>query len=518
MAEASLLSQLSDEEEERTGNTVSSPKSTHDAREKMASGQSKKSSSRKSSGRSKKKDNLEELEKKWESRFSQIDTRLDKFFDLFSARENLSGTNSANKDTVTSGEQRPCESLHVQDSGSVGAHRLVEDSPVAHSPADLAEENGQSDVVSLAPGRNERQDIGLLSDDDSVSVSMRGENDTRQKHSARFSKYVKCSVTDNTDENNNDHLKSLFGDDAKAKTESSSVGLILDNSQIDILSGSWRTKKKTEKLTAYNEEYRTSFPVHDKSVEHLEVPSIDKLTSDLLVKKHGNKAFSMSKKNTLHTPFLKSIEKLAYQGQVASRMGIITASYIQQALATLLETVTETEVNLDKTVQLVRDIFAMSTKSLDQAARTGAFHHLVRRKAVMEDTGLSEIKELKNPLIALPLSNSGVFGETFEQTLKDRVEKNKQLKELLPELHVNKSFPGKRKGNTGDWPNKRQKTDNAQSNANTNNKFTGGQRSFQRTSTVTRPEKDEKNEKSGTTTGSNFRRFNTTQGKGQQKK
>ena len=105
----------------------------------------------------------------------------------------------------------------------------------------------------------------------------------------------------------------------------------------------------------------------------------------------------------------------------------------------------------------------MSTTSLDQGARAGAFHHLIRRKAALEDTGLCDIKELKQPLVSLPLTNSRVFGDVFEQTLKDRVEKNKQLKELLPEIHVisNKSSGnslGKRKGNSTDWVAKRRKT------------------------------------------------------------
>ncbi|VDI09381.1 Hypothetical predicted protein [Mytilus galloprovincialis] len=148
----------------------------------------------------------------------------------------------------------------------------------------------------------------------------------------------------------------------------------------------------------------------------------------------------------------------------------------------------------------------MSTKSLDQVARACAFHHLIRRKATLEDTGLNDIKELKHPLVSLPLTKSGVIGDNMEQTLKDRVDKNKQLKELLPELHVNKTFSVKRKatGNqfSNDW-SKKPKFDNAQGST-----FTGAksntQRTVQRTSTVTRPDKDDKS--SGTT--NNFRRFN----------
>ena len=504
MTEATVHHTLSEDE---VLSTASSPKSSvaGDARDKMAE---PKASRKTSSRRSKKKDEVEELNKKWESRFSQIETRFDKFFDLFSSNDGI----NINKDTVTSGEQRPCQNQSEQDSGSSGAHRLVEDSNHEHFPTDSVRERENDDVVSLAPGHRERHDIGLLSEDES---SLKSETDNPQKSSSRFSKYVNGNESD-SDENNNDHLKSLFGDDVKTKKETSSGGLILDKSQIDILSGSWRCKNP-ERLTAYNDEYRHSFPVHEKTSDILEVPSLDNMVPDLLVKKHGAKAYSVSQKSNLYNPCLKSLEKLAYQGQVAARMGIITTAYTQQALGNLLNTLSENEVNLDKSIQLVRDIFAMSTKSLDQVARAGAFHHLIRRKATLEDTGLNDIKELKHPLVSLPLTKSGVIGDNMEQTLKDRVDKNKQLKELLPELHVNKTFSVKRKatGNqfSNDW-SKKPKFDNAQGST-----FTGAksntQRTVQRTSTVTRPDKDDKS--SGTT--NNFCRFNNSfHAKGQQKK
>ena len=203
---------------------------------------------------------------------------------------------------------------------------------------------------------------------------------------------------------------------------------------------------------------------------------------------------------------------MAYQGQAAAKMGIVSSSYMQQAVGTLLHK----EVNIDRAVQQVRDIFAMSTKSVDQVARAGAFHHLIRRKLVMEDTGLNDIKELKNSLISLPLSSSGVFGDKFEQTLKDRIEKDKQLKELLPELHIgNKptSFLGKRKNTaSNDWQAKRVKQN---VNQNSFKSTPSTQRSFQRTSTVSRPDKSEnKFEKAGT----NFRPSWGNQGKNQQRK
>lgn len=68
------------------------------------------------------------------------------------------------------------------------------------------------------------------------------------------------------------------------------------------------------------------------------------------------------------------MEKLGYQGQVASRMAIVSNCYTQQALGCLLDTLQE-KVNLDRAIQTVRDIFAMSTKPLDQICRAEAYHH-----------------------------------------------------------------------------------------------------------------------------------------------
>ena len=485
-------------------------------------------STRKGGRRSKKKNDLEALEQKWENRFSQLNDTLGKLVDFVTvSRSNSMPANDNGDiigDTGTSGVQRPRENLQTQESGSLELHSLAEDTPHEHFQTVQVDENDHRDVVSLAPSHREQHDIGLFSDEED-SESMKSENLHNQKHHARFSKYIQSTDNNNNEDSVMDQLKDLFGEDVKTKSKSdSTIGLVLDKSQIEVLAGSWRCSNP-DKLTAYSEEYRAKFPVHNKSLEQLEVPSLDKLTSDLLVKRHGNKAYSStSKKNTLYSPFMKSVEKLAYQGQVASRMGIVSSAYIQQALGSLLQTLTSGDVNVDRTIQSVRDIFAMSTTSLDQVARAGAFHHLIRRKAALEDTGLCDIKELKQPLVSLPLTNSGVFGDVFEQTLKDRVEKNKQLKELLPEIHVisNKSSGnslGKRKGNSTDWVAKRQKTETQTQNSTYTPRFySGAQRTNPRPATSNSNFKDDKNDKSTSGTGANFRRFNGAQGKGQQKK
>ncbi|CAG2250523.1 unnamed protein product [Mytilus edulis] len=58
-------------------------------------------------------------------------------------------------------------------------------------------------------------------------------------------------------------------------------------------------------------------------------------------------------------------------------MGLIITAYMQQALGSLMEKLNDSEPNIDLLVQMVKDIFAMSVKSMDQTARTGAFHHLI---------------------------------------------------------------------------------------------------------------------------------------------
>lgn len=83
---------------------------------------------------------------------------------------------------------------------------------------------------------------------------------------------------------------------------------------------------------------------------------------------------------------------------------------------------------------MVKYIFAMSTKSLDQMGRTGAFHHIVRRSCCMKDTGLHEQSD-KSDYYNLPLSGDGVFGKELETLLKDKKEKRKQVEDLIPDLH-----------------------------------------------------------------------------------
>ena len=57
-----------------------------------------------------------------------------------------------------------------------------------------------------------------------------------------------------------------------------------------------------------------------------------------------------------------------------------------------------------------RDIFAMSTKKLDQLGRTGAYDHVIRWKVAIIDMGLESIKDVVKKAEVLPLTGDGVLG------------------------------------------------------------------------------------------------------------
>lgn len=97
--------------------------------------------------------------------------------------------------------------------------------------------------------------------------------------------------------------------------------------------------------------------------------------------------------------------------------------YTQQALGCLLDTLQEKGVNMERALQTVRDIFAMSTKTLDQIFRAGAYHHIIRRKATMFDTGLSDYKDYLSTIISLPLTGDSIFGNHSDDKLQLKTER-----------------------------------------------------------------------------------------------
>lgn len=229
------------------------------------------------------------------------------------------------------------------------------------------------------------------------------------------------------DENNNETDKSLsestkrclydiFGDDAVVKKSVKKSGITIDQSQKDVLESSYRTKEPNF-LTAFSEDNFDLFPVSEETEKYLEVPSLDPLVDSCLVKRHGAKAsFAKAKHKTLFSQPCKMIEKVAYKGQQAARLGIVMQLYIQQSLGNLVELLQSDSFNKDDGLEQVKNVFAMTTKCLDQIGRAGGFHHIIRRTAAMSDTALYELDDALE-FSNLPLSGEGVFGSGLENLL-----------------------------------------------------------------------------------------------------
>lgn len=452
-----------------------------------------------------------------QNRVDGLENRLDKKFDLLyqlvagradamnaassSTHVSQSGgqatQNRENLDNGPSGARRPLENL---DNGPTGARR-----PILSLSPNLDEDLGSPNIefdarseLSLHPDVREKTDLlGLCSDDDSISQSGKSpahDISTKSKKSDRFSQYIVSSTAttctassnesrkestvesvkvDNSNKSNSlNVLGKLFKEDVPNENSDTSHGLLIDEAQKRILEMSWRSKFPN-RLSCYKEEYTQCFPVHNDSVDILQVPSLDDMLESIFSAIHGQKAVKWGKFNQLCTQPLKQIERLAYQGQVASRMGIISICYLQQVLGTLLNKL-ESENVSSETVQLVKDIFAISMKSLDQMGRSGAFHHMIRRKGAASDAGFNNIKGVQEKVLYLPLSGDGVFGQGLKDKLEKRKEDKAQVDSLLPELNPHKKRKSDFNNNHDSWPNKAGKFNDNANSGYTNDNRRGG--------------------------------------------
>ena len=393
--------------------------------------------------RSNKKAEFDLLEDRMEERMRQnIETRFASFEDrilgLLSVslnRSSVSATVSSNT-TGVSGTQVQIQPTNNCTIGASSVANII--SSDFHE--EICGQNRQSccedDVLSIQPGQVERDLIGCNSENGS-SVSQSGGNVIDGNSEARFIKY---KASDSTEQEQN-LLSEIFGEDAHSGKVNNISGISLDQCQSDILSNSWRSEHP-DRITAYKDNYRSSFPLNDNTAEFLKVPSLDDIVETFLVKRFSSKA-CFKKARSLHTQHWKEIERIAYQAQVAAKLGISVNLYMQQALRVLLEELKTENPNIDLAIQTVRDAFAMSTKTLDQLGRTGAYSHIIRRKATIVDMGLDSVKDIAKQAELLPLTGEGVLGSAFEEKLKDRKEKLKEMKDLVPELETKRmSFQG----------------------------------------------------------------------------
>ena len=184
------------------------------------------------------------------------------------------------------------------------------------------------DNVSLHVSRAERQHIGL-SESDSEQGSVHTQNNDNLCDD-RFSKYLSKEQRSNEKQN----LCEIFGEDACIKSKNK-TGIVLEKNQTDILKDSWRADNPSH-ITAFKENYRHMFPIDESCETQFNVSKMDDSVDALLVKRLGFKA-AFGKTPSLFSKTMKSVERLAFQGQMAACMGLITTCYTQQALGVLLD-------------------------------------------------------------------------------------------------------------------------------------------------------------------------------------
>ncbi|XP_062621452.1 uncharacterized protein LOC134283032 [Saccostrea cucullata] len=338
---------------------------------------------------------------------------------------NVSHNSLADQDTGGLSTRRPEPMVSNVDDSS-GMHPIIPLESEVQIEGTLSVPE-MDDMISLAPSVREVRE--LLGDNESSvqEESITAHDFDNNQHKLDSNNNNRFQNLINKSDEHTKTLTDIFGNVSSSEEEK--TGLVLDKTQEEILKKSWRITDP-ERLSAYRDEYRQCFPVHPNSAAFLQVPGLDDILEPMLRKKHGNKTKGWGKSKHLISQPYKSIETLAYQGQMAARMGIISLSYMQQALGTLLDSITCQDAD---TVQAIKDIFSMSTKALDQMGRAGAFHHLIRRKTAAQDSGLYTLKDIHSKIICLPLSEDGVFGKKLEEKLKERKEQKDSLKDLIPE-------------------------------------------------------------------------------------
>jgi len=354
------------------------------------------------------------LDEKWNSKFGHLDEKLDSILAIFQDKN--------------SSPRRSSESP---------SHRRKDSSPESVSQRHDISPERRSRRRHVSSQREKRSKFPL-------SIDSESENETNDdvlsllETGSIFDKSSGDEESQNSDVENISNktkkcLFEIFGEDATVKKTKKQEGICLDSSQIEVLENSFRSKTPNS-VTAFAEDNYDLFPVDETTEKLLEVPPLDPLIESCLIKRHGSKAsFSKTKSKSLVSQPSKMVEKIAYRGQQSARMGIVMNVYVQQSLANLLQFLESDSFEKTKAIQQVKDIFAMTTKSLDQVGRSGAFHHIVRRAVTMTDTGLYELEDASK-FTNLPLSGDGLFGKDLESLLKSRKEMKKQMEDLVPDL------------------------------------------------------------------------------------
>ena len=201
-----------------------------------------------------------------ESRFASF---KEKIFSMLNSQNSITSGGCSTENVL------PVSSANICTIGtsSVGRHSIPVDNVV--NKEYLRPQGLEEDILSIQPGQRERNALDLATSASGESIS---ESVSRAEGiDSRFSRYKSQVLSEETQ----NVLKDVFGEDAVTSKSDSVAGLRMDQSQADILLESWRSSQP-DRLTAYKEHYKSSFPLHDKSEEVLKVPSLDDIVESFL--------------------------------------------------------------------------------------------------------------------------------------------------------------------------------------------------------------------------------------------
>ncbi|CAG2239350.1 unnamed protein product [Mytilus edulis] len=271
------------------------------ASDKVTSAPGKKGKKRTSS-RSK-KDNLSDLESRMMARIEEQDKQFDsmnakmgKFFDLLQDKLTDTGnevprSEHENQNTVTveasSAARRPLIPLN----SAINEHQNSGDDIETLSVRISDSERHNSGFLFSAEGsensrNSDHEDVNTC---DSRSVLVKsGEHDRFQKYLGNRNE--KSCETEKQDNSVSHTLGDKFGLDAYTSLKTEKTGLVLEQNQIDVLRGSWRSETP-HKITSYKENYRQSFPIDASCQEYFNVPTMDNTVESLLMKRYADGIF-----------------------------------------------------------------------------------------------------------------------------------------------------------------------------------------------------------------------------------
>ncbi|CAC5372482.1 unnamed protein product [Mytilus coruscus] len=239
----------------------------------------KKSAGKKANKASKSANMQAECDKKLNNLEENFNHKFNKLSELFASsnqnREFLPRSECNVMGNLPSGERRPVISLEPDLDQDLGLPRVSRNIDI-----DTRSE------ISLHVQQCERNDLDIRSNEESVSGGSPFKENTEEfdtvnnRKCERFIKHVNVQSSnahggislsnehDKSDQgqtnNNVNFLSKIFKEDIVK--ERCNIGLVLDQAQVEILENSWRPKNP-DRISAFKEDYKNCFPIHDSSVE-----------------------------------------------------------------------------------------------------------------------------------------------------------------------------------------------------------------------------------------------------------